>query len=152
MAAHMGTPILDTAALSARYQQATKRLFMFDYDGTLTPIVQDPSAATPTDTVTQTIQRLATDPHNTVWIISGRDQVFLDRYLGGIPELGLSAEHGSFMREPRSTEWRDLVQGSDVGWQAEVLKIFESFTEMTQGEIYVMLFGCLRGGGLALRF
>ncbi|KAI9883518.1 MAG: hypothetical protein M1823_004707 [Watsoniomyces obsoletus] len=130
---HAGTPLLEPSVLLAQYQRASHRLFMFDYDGTLTPIVQDPAAAIPTDEIRDTIRRLASDTRNTVWIISGRDQVFLDRWMGDIPQLGLSAEHGSFVREPRSSQWRNLAEQADMGWQTEVLDVFEKYTKQTKG-------------------
>lgn len=128
------TPALDRAKLLLQYRQATKRLFMFDYDGTLTPIVKDPGAAIPSDRVIRTLKTLSADPSNAVWIISGRDQKFLDDWMGHIPELGLSAEHGSFMRRPRSTEWEDLTETADMSWQPEVLDIFQHYTERTTGK------------------
>lgn len=127
------TPALDRAKLLFQYRQAKQRLLMFDYDGTLTPIVQDPSAALPSDRVTRTLKMLAADPANSVWIISGRDQAFLNEYLGHIPELGLSAEHGSFMRHPRSDVWENLTEKTDMSWQQEVLDIFQHYTDCTQG-------------------
>ncbi len=135
---HEGTPRLDQDALSQQYANAGKRLFMFDYDGTLTPIVEDPAAAVPTETVLTTIRRLAADPRNTVWIISGRDQNFLDRYMGGIAELGLSAEHGSFLREPRSSTWLNLADNEDMSWQEEVMRVFEEWTKKTQGGFFLL--------------
>jgi len=129
------TPALDRAKLLFQYRHAKQRLLMFDYDGTLTPIVQDPSAALPSDRVTRTLKMLAADPANSVWIISGRDQAFLNEYLGHIPELGLSAEHGSFMRHPRSEVWENLTDKTDMSWQQEVLDIFQHYTDCTQGAI-----------------
>ncbi|KAI9747476.1 MAG: threalose-6-phosphate phosphatase, partial [Lichina confinis] len=131
--AHVGTPRLDADVLRSRYRSSQKRLLMFDYDGTLTPIVDNPAAAVPSETVKRTLQRLASDPCNTVWIISGRDQDFLEQYLGSIPELGFSAEHGSFIREPTSTRWTNLAEDSDMGWQNEVVDVFEDYTRRTQG-------------------
>lgn len=129
------TPALDRARLLFQYRQAKKRLFMFDYDGTLTPIVKDPSAAIPSDRVIRTLKTLAADANNSVWIISGRDQAFLDEWMGHISELGLSAEHGSFMRNPRSEEWENLTEKEDMSWQSEVLDVFQHYTDKTQGEI-----------------
>ena len=127
------TPALDKAKLLARYRQAEKRLFMFDYDGTLTPIVKDPQAAIPSDRVIRTIKTLASDSRNAVWIISGRDQAFLDEWMGHIPELGLSAEQGSFIRQPKSDDWENLTEKTDMSWQKDVMDVFQHYTERTQG-------------------
>ncbi|OCK96538.1 glycosyltransferase family 20 protein [Cenococcum geophilum 1.58] len=127
------TPALDRAKLLYQFRQAKKRLFMFDYDGTLTPIVKDPQSAIPSDRVIRTLKTLASDPSNSVWIISGRDQAFLDEWMGHISELGLSAEHGSFMRHPRSDEWENLTDKTDMSWQSEVMNVFQHYTERTQG-------------------
>lgn len=128
------TPALDRAKLLSQYRKAKKRLFMFDYDGTLTPIVKDPQSAIPSDRVIRTIKTLASDPDNAVWIISGRDQAFLDEWMGHITELGLSAEHGSFMRHPRSEEWENLTEKTDMSWQSDVMQVFQHYTERTQGQ------------------
>lgn len=132
------TPALDRAKLLYQYRQAKKRLFMFDYDGTLTPIVKDPQAAIPSDRVIRTLKTLAADPANSVWIISGRDQAFLDEWMGHISELGLSAEHGSFMRHPRTEDWENLAETTDMSWQSEVMEIFQHYTERTQGKDVVL--------------
>tara|TARA_R110002003_G_scaffold104_42_gene8573 strand:- start:9493 stop:11955 length:2463 start_codon:yes stop_codon:yes gene_type:complete len=130
------TPALDRAKLLFQYRHANKRLFMFDYDGTLTPIVRDPQAAIPSDRVIRTLKTLAADPQNSVWIISGRDQAFLDEWMGHIPELGFSAEHGSFMRHPQSEDWVNLTEKTDMGWQDEVLQIFQHYTDKTPGKLH----------------
>lgn len=106
---------------------------MFDYDGTLTPIVRDPAAAIPTDRVIRTLKTLAADARNSVWIISGRDQAFLDEWMGHIPELGLSAEHGSFLRHPMQDTWENMTEKTDMTWQDDVLDIFNAYTEKAQG-------------------
>ncbi|KAL3470202.1 glycosyltransferase family 20-domain-containing protein [Aspergillus californicus] len=129
----VATPALDRAKLVKQYRKARKRLFMFDYDGTLTPIVKDPQSAIPSDRVLRTLKSLAADTRNAVWIISGRDQAFLDEWMGHIPELGLSAEHGCFMRMPQSDIWQNLAETTDMGWQMEVMEVFQHFTERTQG-------------------
>jgi trehalose 6-phosphate synthase/phosphatase len=129
----IATPALDRAKVIKQYRKARRRLFMFDYDGTLTPIVKDPQAAIPSDRVLRTLKSLAADPRNAVWIISGRDQAFLDEWMGHIPELGLSAEHGCFIRQPRSDDWENLAESTNMGWQKEVVDVFQHYTERTQG-------------------
>ena len=127
------TPVLDRSLVLAKYRKSNKRLFMFDYDGTLTPIVRDPHAAIPSDRIIRTLKTLAADAHNSVWIISGRDQAFLDDWMGQIPELGLSAEHGSFIRHPHQDAWEDVTEQTDMTWQKDVMEIFQYYTEKTQG-------------------
>ncbi|ROV98446.1 hypothetical protein VPNG_08506 [Cytospora leucostoma] len=129
----ISTPLLDRALMLKSYRQARKRLFMFDYDGTLTPIVKEPSAAIPSQRVTNTLKTLAADHRNAVWIISGRDQNFLTKHLGHINELGFSAEHGSFMRHPGSQEWENLAEKFDMGWQSEVVDVFQTYTDKVPG-------------------
>ncbi|KAK4545038.1 hypothetical protein LTR36_003589 [Oleoguttula mirabilis] len=129
----LGTPALDKTALLSQYRNSSRRLFMFDYDGTLTPIVKDPQSAIPSDRVIRNLKLLASDPNNAVWIISGRDQAFLDEWMGHISELGLSAEHGSFMREPGSTTWENLAETMDMSWQTKVMDVFQHYTEKTPG-------------------
>lgn len=130
----VSTPLLDRAAMLSRYRAAHKRLFMFDYDGTLTQIVREPSAAVPSQRVITTLKALAADPKNAVWIISGRDQDFLHQHLGHIKELGFSAEHGSFMKHPGSDDWENLAETFDMGWQQEVLDVFQKYTDKVPGE------------------
>lgn len=130
----VATPALDRAKLVKQYRKARKRLFMFDYDGTLTPIVKDPQAAIPSDRVLRTLKSLSADPRNAVWIISGRDQAFLDEWMGHIPELGLSAEHGCFIRQPGSDDWKNLADRPDIKeWQKDVFDVFQHYTERTGG-------------------
>ncbi|KAK7700957.1 hypothetical protein SLS64_010551 [Diaporthe eres] len=130
----VSTPLLDRALMLQSYRDAGKRLFMFDYDGTLTPIVKEPSAAIPSLRVINTLRTLASDHRNAVWIISGRDQAFLTQHLGHIEELGFSAEHGSFMRHPGSKEWENLAETFDMGWQSEVMDVFQTYTDKCPGE------------------
>ena len=125
----------EEADMLAKYPSAKKRLLLFDYDGTLTPIVENPAAAILSHEALQSIQQLAADPRNHVWIISGRNQSFLDQIFGYSTELGLVAEHGSFLRAPGSTKWQDLVAQFrfPFSWQDEVIKVFQTYTHMTPG-------------------
>lgn len=128
------TPLLDRKRAMEQYNKAKKRLFMFDYDGTLTPIVKDPAAAKPSPILLETLVKLANDERNAVWIISGRDQEFLNETLGHIHGLGFSAEHGAFMKYPGSDKWENLAETTDMSWQKEVMDVFEKYTERTQGK------------------
>ena len=135
-------PLLDRTLLLQKYRAAKKRLFMFDYDGTLTPIVKDPRAAMPSERVIQGLKSLAEDADNAVWIISGRDQDFLTHHLGHISKLGFSAEHGSFMRYPGTLDWINLAEKFDMSWKDTVARVFQKYTDELPGEFLFSSFRC----------
>lgn len=106
---------------------------MNGFQGTLTPIVKVPSAAVPSEAALEALEKLAQDPRNLVFIISGRDSEFLEQHLGHLKNVGFSAEHGCFMREPGSTEWSNLTKSLDMSWMPEVEELFEYYTEVGKG-------------------
>ncbi|ODV86331.1 glycosyltransferase family 20 protein [[Candida] arabinofermentans NRRL YB-2248] len=129
-----GTPYLNKPLLLNNYQVAKHRLFLFDYDGTLTPIVRDPSAAIPSARLSDTLKQLTKDPRNEIWIISGRDQEFLEKWIGAnYPEIGLSAEHGCFMKKVGDKNWINLAESFDMSWQAIVEDVFQRYNGKTPG-------------------
>ncbi|ETW77810.1 glycosyltransferase family 20 protein [Heterobasidion irregulare TC 32-1] len=127
------TPVLPTDNMFESYAKAKKRLFLCDYDGTLAPIVKTPSMAIPTEDTLTALTQLAADPRNLVYIISGRDGAFLEQHLGHIESLGMSAEHGGFIREPGSRDWVNFTESLDMDWMGEVLEVFKYYTERTTG-------------------
>ncbi|KAJ3772722.1 trehalose-6-phosphate phosphatase [Lentinula raphanica] len=159
-----GIPYLDIARLRKWYDAASTltpspsipsqpgrprakptRLFFFDYDGTLAPIVKVPSAAVPSEQALNALNNLCKDERNLVYIISGRDADFLDQHLGSVGTadggrgLGFSAEHGGFVKEPRngtegsSSTWRNFTSKLDMSWMSEVYEVFRYYTERTTG-------------------
>ncbi|KAH7909154.1 trehalose 6-phosphate phosphatase [Hygrophoropsis aurantiaca] len=127
------TPFIPKEHLKASYDKAAKRLFLFDYDGTLTPIVKTPAMAVPSQDTLVALERISADPRNIVYIVSGRDQEFLETHLGHIKRLGMSAEHGGFMREPGVDTWENFTESIDMSWMEEVAEIFRYYTERTTG-------------------
>lgn len=80
------------------------------------------------------LQTLCDDPKNIVWVVSGRDQIVLDEWLGNnIKNIGLSAEHGCYIKAAGSEDWKSIVDGIDMSWKADVVEIFDYYTERTQG-------------------
>jgi trehalose 6-phosphate synthase/phosphatase len=147
------TPYMNKFWLENCYLKAKKRLFLLDYDvrlfclhlslvvrltcyvlykkGTLTPIVKTPSMAVPSEPTLEALARLSADPKNNVYIISGRDGEFLEQHLGHLKSIGLSAEHGGFMKEPGHDEWTNFTARLDMGWLQEVEEIFKYYTEVS---------------------
>ncbi|CAK5262104.1 unnamed protein product [Mycena citricolor] len=128
------TPYIPKDVLESKYHAAKKRLFFFDYDGTLAPIVKVPSMAVPSGPTLQALEKLSQDPRNVVYIISGRDGAFLEQHLGHLPLVGFSAEHGGFVREPgEGKPWTNFTEQLDMSWMGEVEEIFRYYTERTTG-------------------
>ncbi|KAI8636602.1 glycosyltransferase family 20-domain-containing protein [Parasitella parasitica] len=127
------TTPLDVSRVQAEYNGRKKRAFFFDYDGTLVPICQNPEDAKPSQQVIDILTKLCKDPDNVVWVVSGRNKNFLENWLGHIPNLGLSSEHGCFIRDPNSTVWVSLIDNFDMSWKDDVKEVFEYYTERTPG-------------------
>jgi trehalose 6-phosphate synthase/phosphatase len=91
--------------------------------------------ATPSKGTLMALEKLSEDPKNVVYIISGRDGSFLDQHLGYLKNVGFSAEHGCFVREPGHSgtggEWSSLTKTFDMSWMQEVEEIFNYFTEVS---------------------
>jgi trehalose 6-phosphate synthase/phosphatase len=126
------TPHLDFKAINEKYNTSKSRLIFLDYDGTLTPIVRLPQDAIPSIKMLEALKEIVQDKHNLVFIISGRDQLFLDQYFGTFHNLGLSAEHGSFIKYPNG-EWINLAEEIEIGWKKDVTDVFDYYTERTSG-------------------
>lgn len=96
--------------------------------------------AVPSPATLDALAKLSADPKNIVYIISGRDGGFLEQHLGHFNNIGFSAEHGSFVKEPAGPdptappkEWSNLTESLDMSWMSEVKEIFEYYTERTTG-------------------
>lgn len=66
--------LLFTEHLQKSLERTNKRLFCFDYDGTLVRLHKYPSLAIPTYRLVNLLIGLTSDPKNYVYIITGRDQ------------------------------------------------------------------------------
>jgi len=130
-------PKLDLEKLQDAYKHSTKRMFFLDYDGTLSPIRTRPEDATPSRELIKLLSSLSADPHNKIYIISGRDRTFLQNWIGDL-HIGLSAEHGAFLRpihmsseHSTPSEWRDIIAPKhlDLMWKEKVLAAFKKFCD-----------------------
>ena len=91
-----------------KYAAASRRLILLDYDGTLVPFSKEPHLALPSNELLQLLKQLSDNYQNDVYIISGRDSVTLENWLGHLP-VGLIAEHGAKIK----------LKGRD--WETEVV-------------------------------
>ena len=108
------------------YTQAERRLLVFDYDGTLTPIVNDPGKALLNEDVHRALRMLASNTRNEVWIVSGRDRQFLSEQFPHSHNIGIYGEHGAFLRMPGNIAWEDLVKmkGQEFPWWVPAHGVF----------------------------
>lgn len=88
-------------------------VLLFDFDGTLSPLVEDPAAARPLPGVVERLERLA-GVYRTVGAVSGRPVEFLARHLPG--SLVLSGLYGletlidgRLADHPDAARWRPVV-------------------------------------------
>ena len=112
------------------FAKAKNKMIFLDYDGTLVAFNEKPDLAIPDAKLLSIIDRLCKLPNNDVAIVSGRDQAFLDKWFAKLP-ITLVAEHGHYIKR-KGAEWNGSVTGKKE-WMADVLPIFETFTDRTPG-------------------
>ena len=112
------------------FAKAKNKMIFLDYDGTLVAFNEKPDLAIPDAKLLSIIDRLCKLPNTDVAIVSGRDQAFLDKWFAKLP-ITLVAEHGHYIKR-KGAEWNGSVTGKKE-WMADVLPIFEKFTDRTPG-------------------
>jgi trehalose 6-phosphate phosphatase len=97
-----------------------------DVDGTLAPIVEDPSDASVPAATRQELRRLA-DRYALVACISGRPEADV-RAIVGVPELAYVGEHGLGLA-PEALDWASRIHAfaADAGWPVEEKPLSAAF-------------------------
>ncbi|MEZ0607351.1 bifunctional alpha,alpha-trehalose-phosphate synthase (UDP-forming)/trehalose-phosphatase [Fibrella sp. WM1] len=117
---------LDT--FSQAFGQASCRLLLVDFDGTLAPIVNNPADARPSATLRLTLGELA--QHSDLVVISGRNRSFLEKTFAGLP-VYLVAEHGAFLKKPEQS-WEKLDL-SVPDWLAPIRGTLQQYVNLFPG-------------------
>jgi trehalose 6-phosphate synthase/phosphatase len=125
-------PPTERQRLLATYTQAARRVLLLDYDGTLTPLVAWRERAVPSPHLLVTLQALQRDSRNLVAVLSGRDRLTLERWLGACG-CWLVAEHGAWVREPPTGLWRQTHPDLTDAWKATVRPLLEQVVARTPG-------------------
>ncbi|QKZ12018.1 bifunctional alpha,alpha-trehalose-phosphate synthase (UDP-forming)/trehalose-phosphatase [Spirosoma sp. KUDC1026] len=125
-------PVLETnlsvdAYLTA-FDNASRRLLLFDFDGTLTPLVNDPADAHLSETMHQVLAQLA--QQSDIVVISGRNRTFLEKTFEGLP-VQLVAEHGAFHKKA-DQDWQRLDL-SDGNWVDLIRPLLQQYVDLFPG-------------------
>ena len=96
-----------------------------DFDGTLSPIVEDPGSARPLDGVPETLSRLARR-YRLVAVISGRPVAYLQSRLGEVPGVALfglygleKGTDGDIAVLPSADRWRGAIDAVAAAAETE---------------------------------
>jgi trehalose 6-phosphate synthase/phosphatase len=112
------------------YHRSVRRLFIFDYDGTLVPFAGSPQLAKPSPESLAVLRSLTKDSRNELLLASGRDRVTLDRWFAGVP-ISLAAEHGAWFREQNGA-WK-VQQFAGSEWKRKLFPILEMYADRVAG-------------------
>ena len=117
--------------VSKAYKAAEHRTFMLDHDGTL--VAQSSLSTRPDDQILNVLKELTKVEKNKVFIMSGRAREELAEWYADVPNLGIAAEHGFYLRQPGSESWIIQDPEADFGWKDIALPILDLYTESTDG-------------------
>ena len=109
------------------YLSSKKRLFILDYDGTLSGFKSRPEDAFPTSELLELLKKLIADKKNKIVISSGRDHQTLEKWFGDLP-LTMAAEHGAYYKE--NGKWYDNLP-LEKPWNDEITSILQQFVDKT---------------------
>lgn len=130
-------PRLSLSTVSKQYVNSTRRLFILDYEGTLVAWgpVDRIIPVSPQRTL-DVLNELLLDERNTVYVMSGRRPEELDRIFHRVPNLGLIAENGCFLKDCGATKWTEMADISQiVTWKDSVKAIMTYYLERTPGAV-----------------
>ncbi|NIM20021.1 MAG: bifunctional alpha,alpha-trehalose-phosphate synthase (UDP-forming)/trehalose-phosphatase [Candidatus Latescibacteria bacterium] len=116
--------------LRRRYANSSKRLLLLDYDGTMVPFAQKPDEAYPPSDLLELLEKLASDPNNTVVLVSGRDRATMETWFEDIG-VDLVAEHGLLVKE-KDKEWV-ISEPIRTDWKESIRPILELYSDRTPG-------------------
>lgn len=126
-------PRLSMQQVRDKYKDSSRRVFILDYEGTLAP--HRTSSGIPLSSpqrVLDALNELLVDPQNIVYVMSGRTPEALASDFRTVPQVGLIAENGCFVRE-FNKEKNDWIEFADkeamVDWKNTVHGILKYYQE-----------------------
>lgn len=108
------------------YKDASNRLILLDYDGTLIDFTPIPYQAMPSERLLSLLLKLNSNPNTRVVVITGRRYLDIEKMIGFLP-IGIVAEHGAMIKEGKT--WEKLFNDNGIWKEA----IFPLLREITSG-------------------
>ena len=131
----MSIPRLSASNLVKDYETTGKRLVFLDYEGTLSNYGNvNNTVVTNIDKVIDILSDILEDKKNTVYIMSGRKVEELELAFNRLPNLGLIAENGCFLREGGAEEWTQFPDEEKTQvWKEGIKNILQYYVERVEG-------------------
>jgi trehalose 6-phosphate synthase/phosphatase len=114
------------------YGNAKKRIIFLDYDGTLVDFEPIPQKAKPDTELKKMLSELVDDPKNTIVIVSGRDHITLEKWLGDL-RMHMVAAHGLWLRE-KDGQWVKTAT-LDNSWKEKIANIMQVYVDRMPGAL-----------------
>jgi len=128
-------PRLNLATLGQKCRESKRRLFILDLEGTLIPYgPQSEAILMNPQRVIGVLQELVEDSRNIVYVMSGRTPQELERFFRLVPNVGLIAENGCFVKDCGTTQWTEMADRHQIdSWKESVKSILQYYLERTPG-------------------
>ncbi len=111
-------------------EKAEKRLFLLDYDTSLTGFSDPKNGGRPNKELYELLRRLAEDRHNEVLIVSGSNKSAMQDWFGDL-NIHLAAAHGLWIRRIGG-EW-ETTEIPTEEWKETLRPLLEMHTARTPG-------------------
>ncbi|MBK7627835.1 MAG: bifunctional alpha,alpha-trehalose-phosphate synthase (UDP-forming)/trehalose-phosphatase [Bacteroidales bacterium] len=118
--------------IKLKYEKSSKRIFLIDYDGTLTPIALLPEMALLDRKMENLLRAMSDDKRNTIAIISGRERNFIEKQFKHLDVI-LIAEHGFYIKYPGG-EWMNNIE-IDLTWKNKLLPVLNNYVDRCSGSL-----------------
>lgn len=118
--------------IKTKYLNSYNRLFLIDYDGTLTPIAKLPEMALLNINTESILKDITSDKRNKVVIVSGREREFIEKQFKNM-DVTLIAEHGYYIKHPHGV-WTKNME-IDLLWKRKILPILNDYVDRCNGSM-----------------
>lgn len=108
-----------------------------DYDQTVKKVFKKPSEG-----LIETLQKLAKNPHNIVYIVTGLGVEYFGSWAVELESIGVANEYGFLNKDPGSRVFNRLFE-MDWNWKDIVKKIMENYCARTPGSVLEVKEACV---------